>query len=294
MKTLRGTWGAVLPIVVVVLGVVDVVTSHGYLLEPPQRSSMWRVGFDTPVNYNDMELNCGGKERQHQRNGGRCGICGDAYDSFPRENEVGGRYANGIIVRSYRAGSDIMVTVRLTTYHKGYFEFRLCPESNTSGDATGDCLDRNLMPVRMLSGKEANKTRFYPDAGSNDYVLAVSLPPGVTCDKCLFQWRYVTGKDWGRDPEAEDGCVGCGPQEWFVNCADINIYATDSATPTPQPSSSSGKVTTTVRPTTPPVPTSYDSSKCVASESFFHVPGMDTWCRILCPNFCPVTHCVCA
>ncbi|XP_046579682.1 uncharacterized protein LOC124287227 [Haliotis rubra] len=301
MKTLCGAWGALLPIVVVMSGVVEVVASHGYLLDPPQRSSMWRVGFDTPVNYDDMGLNCGGKERQHVGNGGRCGICGDAYDSFPRENEDGGKYANGIIVGSYRAGSDIMVTVRLTTYHKGFFEFRLCPDFSTSDDTFEDCLDRNLMPVRMLGGREGRKTRFFPDAGSRDYVLLVSLPLGVTCDKCLFQWRYVTGKDWGRDTEAEDGCVGCGPQEWFVNCADINIFATDSVTPTPQPSTSKRTTTTTttttttaIRPTPQPVPAPNDSPKCVAADSFSHVPGMDTWCRILCPRFCPVTHCVCA
>ncbi|XP_046345904.2 uncharacterized protein LOC124126503 [Haliotis rufescens] len=303
MTTMSGARSAVLPRVLVLLGLVGVVASHGYLLEPPQRSSMWRVGFGTPVNYNDMELNCGGKQRQHQMNGGRCGICGDAYDSIIRDNEVGGKYANGIIVRSYRVGSDITATVRLTTYHKGYFEFRLCPDPSTSGYGVQDCLNRFLMPVRMLGSGEGGKERFFPGAGNSDYVLQVSLPPGVTCNTCLFQWRYVTGKDWGRDPEAEDGCVGCGPQEWFVNCADVNIYATDAPTPTtPQPSTYSTTstttttttTTTTLRPTTRTVPTSGDSSKCVAADSFARVPGMNTWCQQLCPRFCPSTHCVCA
>ena len=36
------------------------VYGHGRLLEPPSRSSMWRVGFKTPKNYNDNQLNCGG------------------------------------------------------------------------------------------------------------------------------------------------------------------------------------------------------------------------------------------
>lgn len=62
MTTVSGARSAVLPRVLVLLGLLGVVASHGYLLEPPQRSSMWRVGFDTPVNYNDMELNCGGKQ----------------------------------------------------------------------------------------------------------------------------------------------------------------------------------------------------------------------------------------
>ena len=33
---------------------------HGRLMEPPSRSSMWRLGYDTPVNYADNQLFCGG------------------------------------------------------------------------------------------------------------------------------------------------------------------------------------------------------------------------------------------
>ena len=33
---------------------------HGRLLDPPGRNTMWRLGFDNPVNYNDDEVYCGG------------------------------------------------------------------------------------------------------------------------------------------------------------------------------------------------------------------------------------------
>ena len=36
------------------------VNGHGMILDPPGRSSMWRVGFSTPANYNDNALFCGG------------------------------------------------------------------------------------------------------------------------------------------------------------------------------------------------------------------------------------------
>lgn len=36
------------------------VTGHGYMINPPGRNCMWRVGFPCPVNYNDNELFCGG------------------------------------------------------------------------------------------------------------------------------------------------------------------------------------------------------------------------------------------
>ena len=41
---------------------MDAVRAHGRLLDPPSRSSAWRVGFNTPKDYNDMEAFCGGFE----------------------------------------------------------------------------------------------------------------------------------------------------------------------------------------------------------------------------------------
>lgn len=42
---------------------------HGRLIEPPSRASAWRYGFNTPANYNDHELFCGGFTKQYQGNG---------------------------------------------------------------------------------------------------------------------------------------------------------------------------------------------------------------------------------
>ncbi|KAK3084053.1 hypothetical protein FSP39_007381 [Pinctada imbricata] len=39
---------------------VNAVNGHGYLMDPPSRSSMWRYGFHTPANYDDNQLFCGG------------------------------------------------------------------------------------------------------------------------------------------------------------------------------------------------------------------------------------------
>jgi hypothetical protein len=33
---------------------------HGHLVDPVSRSSMWRRGYNTPVNWNDNEVFCGG------------------------------------------------------------------------------------------------------------------------------------------------------------------------------------------------------------------------------------------
>lgn len=33
---------------------------HGYMIDPPNRSSAWRKGFDTPKNHDDNGIYCGG------------------------------------------------------------------------------------------------------------------------------------------------------------------------------------------------------------------------------------------
>ena len=68
------------------------VSGHGRLVEPPSRASMWRFGFNTPRDYNDHEGFCGGFAVQWGVNGGKCGLCGDAWDAEVREHEApGGR-----------------------------------------------------------------------------------------------------------------------------------------------------------------------------------------------------------
>ncbi|XP_071110324.1 uncharacterized protein [Haliotis cracherodii] len=201
---------------------------HGRLVEPPSRSSMWRYGFDNPTNYNDHELYCGGFQRQWGVNGGKCGVCGDPWDG-KRENEAGGKYANGIIARKYKPGETITVNVDLTANHLGYFQFRLCPHNSPQTPVKQECLDRHLL--RHTDGSD----RFsVTTACRGIYSMAVVLPANVTCSQCVLQWRYNTGNSWGCD--GPTCCVGCGPQEQFYGCADVAISA-DSEDQTKSPTS---------------------------------------------------------
>ncbi|XP_051160757.1 uncharacterized protein LOC127281199 [Leptopilina boulardi] len=201
------------------------VSGHGRLIEPPSRASMWRFGFNTPENYNDHELYCGGYSRQWTRNNGKCGICGDAWDmKKPRPHESGGLYGNNIIVRKYKTGSIIPIRIELTANHNGYFEFRTCPMSYKGIEVTQDCLDKNL-----LHG-ENGTIRYYPGPGNGIFESYYKLPEGLTCVQCVFQWRYVAGNNWG-NCENGTGAVGCGPQEEFRSCADIAIG--DNVAPLP-------------------------------------------------------------
>ncbi|XP_017855741.1 PREDICTED: uncharacterized protein LOC108608728 [Drosophila arizonae] len=204
------------------LSLIQFCDAHGRLIEPPSRASAWRYGFQTPPDYNDHELYCGGFTRQWKRNGGKCGECGDAWDMpEPRPHENGGQWGQGVIVRSYLPGSEMTIRVELTASHMGYFEFRLCPKPS----AKQLCLDENVLPI--ISGSPSQRspsdldTRFYPRNGSRIYEIKARLPD-LLCNQCVLQWRYVAGNNWGM---CEDGvgAVGCGPQEEFRACSDIAL-----------------------------------------------------------------------
>ncbi|PSN43757.1 hypothetical protein C0J52_06412 [Blattella germanica] len=207
------------------------VEGHGRLIEPPSRATMWRYGFTTPPNYNDHELYCGGFTRQWQRNGGKCGICGDAWD-MPTVC----KYAQGIIVRRYKKDSSITIRVELTANHRGYFEFRLCPNNSPRRVGTQACLDKYVLRRAKFAGvtdEQNHETRYYPATGNKVFETRYLLPPGLTCSQCILQWRYIAGNNWGTC-ENGTGAVGCGPQEEFRACADVEIVdSTGAADETP-------------------------------------------------------------
>ena len=46
--------------ILLLFAVIDGVSGHGRLIEPPSRASMWRFGYKTPINYDDNQMFCGG------------------------------------------------------------------------------------------------------------------------------------------------------------------------------------------------------------------------------------------
>jgi hypothetical protein len=238
---------------------IEPANAHGRLIEPPSRASAWRYGFNTPANYNDHELFCGGFTKQHQTNKGKCGICGDDYSlPIPRPHEFGGKYGQGVIVRKYNPGSSFTIRVELTASHMGYFEFRVCDKVA----ADDECLDKHVLEV--VSGAPSSpmpsdlKTRFYPRNGSRIYEIKAKLPADLQCSQCVLQWKYVAGNNWGICPDGS-GQVGCGPQEEFRACSDVTI----------------GKGTPSVIPTMKPVPT-YRPTKKPHSEHYPTVPTTES------------------
>lgn len=83
------------------------------------------------------------RQRQWDVNKGKCGICGDPFDEAVKPHEApGGLYATGTITATYVQGQTIPVTLQITANHKGFYEFRLCPNNNVQQDPTQECFDR--------------------------------------------------------------------------------------------------------------------------------------------------------
>jgi len=192
------------------------------------------------VNVRDNELNCGGltNERAH---GYKCGLCGDPYEQDPRENEAGGKFASATwrpITANYTQGQEIVVKARLTAHHKGWMSIKLCPTNDFSVRGTQECMDQH--PVPLPDGQ----LQYDMTVKHAWYNVTFVLPPDLTCDLCVLQWRYHAGNNWGVDPDTGKGGTGLGPQEEFYGCADVSIAPAGGAKP------ATSLPTTTVKPTT--------------------------------------------
>ncbi|CAC5399936.1 unnamed protein product [Mytilus coruscus] len=205
---------------ILLLFTLPVTKGHGMMIEPAMRSSLWRFNYPgAEPNYNDNGVNCGGFTNQHERQNGRCGVCGDPFQG-PRDNEAGGKYAKGIIARTYKSGQYIKVVSDITANHGGYIELRLCPHDNPMVPVTQQCLNQYMLQIK------GDGSRHYLTTNQkSDFKIrhTVKLPDFVTCRQCVLQWYWKAGQHSGINPMTRQECKGCGKQEQFINCADIAI-----------------------------------------------------------------------
>lgn len=140
-------------------------------------------------------------------------MCGDAYDGI-RNNELpDGKYARNLVITGqYRSGDVITAKVQLTANHRGFFEFRLCPATSDHVEVTQDCLDENVLQV---IGSPDPVKFIVPDILARIYDVKLRLPEGLTCKRCVLQWTYTAGNNWGKCDGSWVFRVGCGPQVSF-------------------------------------------------------------------------------
>jgi len=196
------------------------VHSHGRIMRPASRSSLWRLpefqSFNPPTNWNDNEVWCGAR---HQANhpGTDCGPCGDPLtQAVPRPNEMRGSWYRGIITGRYTAGQIIDIDVDLTQSHLGFMEFRLCTNPGNGGGETQACFNQHVLQRADGGGSRTIVDR------TGMYNVRYRLPANVRCARCVIQWNYRAGNNWGWCPDGS-GALGCGPQEVFRQCSDVTI-----------------------------------------------------------------------
>lgn len=266
---------------------------HGRLIVPPSRASAWRMGWPTPIDYNDNQGFCGGFSHQYEINGGKCGVCGDAWEDNPRPHEApDGLYATGTITQQYAQGQVITLTADITSNHRGHFEVRVCPDPKV--EATEECLQEHPL---MLADGSGFKYNISLHTGKHSVQLV--LPPTLVCKHCVLQWRYVAGNNWGYCEDGT-GALGCGPQEEFRACADVAILPPysrrrfmvqhDSSSVTAHPMNHTVNDLTLLHKKE-----AKQQEVCRAVGSWKLVPGADMWCSKNCIHVgrCPLSQCEC-
>ena len=161
----------------------------------------------------------------------------------------------------------------------GGFEFRVCNiDQDPKQDATQDCLDLNLLNVSMGS------TRYPVNRTYSTVHLNVTLPANLTCQHCVFQWKYITGASWGT--RHGKSCLGCGREnEEFYGCSDIAIVdKVKSMVGATTTTATTKVVRNTTNLSTEP------SRRCTPSVTFssaLDLTGiMEQYCQSICSNNC--------
>jgi len=153
---------------------------------------------------------------------------------------------------------------------------------------TQECLDSFPLEVLDVNGEGY---KFIIPKGTKKkqiFVYKVKLPEGITCSHCVLQWTYRAGNTWGICADGTEE-VGCGPQETFVNCADISIFTSAGQNPHP-----TFRINTINRNVVEPLVIRYQS--CIPAGFYSTFPGMNGWCRSNCmryPPNCPRSMCNC-
>ncbi|CAF1071535.1 unnamed protein product [Rotaria sp. Silwood1] len=81
--------------------------------------------------------------------------------------------------------------------------------------------------------------------------VRVQLPADVSCNHCVFQWKYTAGNSWGTDPITGEQGLGKGTEnETFMGCADIKIGGSTESVPPPVVATTSNPSSSTPRTST--------------------------------------------
>lgn len=205
----------------------SLIYSHGSIRDPPSRNVI--------ANSNGCPdcLSAGGLSVVYQnvRSKARYGVCGDPWNAR-KDHEAGGKFARGVITRTYESGSVIPIKLSFSTNHMGRLSFGICdlPDKKLSMASerlltTQSCFGKNVLKrvdtggiYSFLNGKERS------------VIFKYRLPRSLKCKHCVLQMHWQTGNSCcpsNTHPRfCENGVSRCFlyavPEEWW-NCSDIRI-----------------------------------------------------------------------
>ena len=133
--------------------------AHGYLAVPRSRNVVHQKGPKFPQSAelgaggDISNLNAGiggGVEGQAKEHAVGHGLCGDdvngngfGHDRFMTPGPYG--YSAATVNSGYVEGGLIDIEVKITAYHKGWFEFRLCDRGAASAPVTQACFNQHVL-----------------------------------------------------------------------------------------------------------------------------------------------------
>ena len=292
--------------------------AHGYLYGPRARNfvaaedGVWWQSPDDPTVYPQKE-SCPHCVNQY-RAPGYCGLTQDGSKEYtvPLDSR-GAPIESPPLQATLTAGEPTTIGFKLTAHHKGHVELGVCCDAQPSQA----CFDRNPLTFQqdLLYGAPvdaAHPERGYvapramgnPNIGDGqspggmgtgeygnamDFRMKFRLPAGVSGDRCLIQWRYITGNScempgydqvaWPSQAWRNAGVGTCalplsadgsGAPERFWNCADVKVLPAGSGPapgPNPAPVPSGGPSPAPApapgpAPVPAPTPQSPETVKC--------------------------------
>ena len=178
-------------ILLAVLSITPAAHAHGFLKTPRSRNYVAWQNSGLTQEYNPASLN---RKASHE-------TCGRSPSG---QNGINYNTLSNGIVATYNSGQQIDVEVEIRAHHNGHFELKACPIS-PGGVASQACFDSNRL--RFVSGPRSGDTNYpfraylprfwgripedYPGPPLT-YWYKFQLPSGLSGDRVLLQWHYVT------------------------------------------------------------------------------------------------------
>lgn len=125
----------------------------------------------------------------------RCGYVN--YRTYDEPKTIDGERMPFVSQATYSDGDTIDITTEITAYHKGHFEFKLCPLDSPDEIASQECFDQYpLTFVEDLlygAGKDSSYPyRAYMAGDYKKFIHRMKLPDGLTGSHVLLQWHWLT------------------------------------------------------------------------------------------------------